>query len=365
MDRIYNFSSGPAAINIEILKQAQRDMLNCMDSGMSVLEMNHKAGFFGDIMARTSELFRELLNLDDRYEILFINGGAYLQFSMVPMNLMRKFKRAVYVDTDDWTRYAAKEAEKFGDVCLITSNGSETCRRIPELDIKTTDRNADYLYLCTNNTYAGSAFRPRKIPALFNMPLVADMTSNFMSEVYDINKFGLIFAAAQKNLGPAGICVVIADKKAIGSADERIIPRAMCYKAYADTNSMFTTPSTFSVYLIMLTLEWIRKNGGVSGMAELNNEKASMLYDVIDNSKLYQNRVASEDRSIMNVVFTTGCETSDARFVKEAQEKGLYNLAGPETHKGLRAGIYNGVSREAVCALTEFMKEYEHKYKGV
>ncbi len=248
---------------------------------------------------------------------------------------------------------------------IIAAHDNESCRRIPLVPPLSADADMDYLYLCTNNTYAGSAYRPWKIPETNGVPLVADMTSNFMSEVYDIKNFGLIFAAAQKNLGPAGICVVIADKNVIDAADAREIPRAMCYKAYAETGSMFTTPATFSIYLIMLTLEWIKKNGGVEAMAQINNEKAAKLYDIIDNSPLYQNSVAAEDRSIMNVVFTTGSETLDANFVTQAQQKGLYNLAGPETRKGLRAGIYNGVTPQAVCALAEFMKEYEHQYKGV
>ncbi|MFA0815654.1 MAG: 3-phosphoserine/phosphohydroxythreonine transaminase [Anaerofustis sp.] len=364
MSRVYNFSSGPAAINEEILKTIQHDMLDCMGSGMSILEMNHKSEFFGDMMDETSELLRELMHIGNDYEILYVNGGGYGQFSMVPMNLMNRNRKADYVDTDLWTKYAVIEAQKCGTVNVIASSAQAGYTYIPEIRREMISADADYLYMCTNNTASGSAYRPDKIPNSDRVPIVADMTSNFMSETYDINKFGLVFAAAQKNLGPAGVTVVIAKKTLIEQADEHRIPRIMCYKEYAKTKSTFSTPSTFAIYMIMLVLKWVKKQGGIPAMTQTNHQKASMLYDFIDNSTLYHNDVCREDRSIMNVVFTTGNDGLDACFSAEAAEHGLCNLSGYQGTGKLRAGIYNGVSVEAVNALVDFMKKFENEHKG-
>lgn len=364
MSRVYNFSSGPAAINEEILTAIQSDMLDCMGSGMSILEMNHKSEFFGDIMHQTSDLLRQLMHIDDSYEILYVNGGGYNQFSMVPMNFMIDHKKADFIDTDLWTRYAIIEAEKFGKVKIIASSADKDYTYVPRVTDNMISADADYVYVCTNNTASGTAYRPYKLPNTGSVPLIADMTSNFMSEGYDVNKFGLIFAAAQKNLGPAGICVVIAKKELIDKADETKIPRIMCYKEYAKTESTFSTPSTFSVYMIMLVLKWVKEHGGISEMSRINTLKANLLYDFLDNSKLFSNNVSTEDRSIMNVIFTTGNTKLDREFSLSAEKTGLCNLSGYQGVGALRAGIYNGVSMQAVCALVDFMKKFEIEHKG-
>ena len=364
MDRVYNFSSGPAAINIEILKAVQNDMLNCMGSGMSILEMNHRSDSFGDILAETSELFRDLMKIDDTYEILYVNGGGYMQFGMVPMNLMTKHKTAGFIDTDYWTQYAIDEADKFGKTTLIASSKDRAYTYIPKINEKEISIDLDYIYLCTNNTSSGTAFRPQRIPDVKGVPIVADMTSNFLSEPYDIDRFGLIFAAAQKNLGPTGVTVVIAKKELIKQVDENVLPRIMCYKEYAKTNSSFSTPSTFAIYMILLVLKWIKKRGGVFAMSEMNRLKSNYIYEYIDNSRLFQSQIKEEDRSIMNIVFSTRNPERDAYFVREAEKNGYYNLAGYQKVGGLRAGIYNGVDFEAVKSLVNFMKEFENKYKG-
>lgn len=364
MSRVFNFSSGPAAINEDILKIIQKDMLDCMGSGMSILEMNHKSELFGDILHQTSSLFRELMHINDDYDILYVNGGGYSQFSMVPMNLMIRQKKADFIDTDLWTKYAIIEAEKFGEAKIIASSADKDYSYVPFVSAEMVSSDADYVYICTNNTASGTAYRPFKLPKTGKIPLVADMTSNFMSEGYDINQFGLIFAAAQKNLGPAGICVVIAKKDLISHADEHKIPRVMCYKEYAKTDSTFSTPSTFSVYMIMLVLQWVKKQGGISAMSEINTYKSSLLYDYLDNSKLFNNNVSAQDRSIMNVVFTTENQMLDQDFSLKAQKAGLCNLSGYQGIGGLRAGIYNGVSIDAVKALVDFMKKFENEHKG-
>ncbi len=364
MDRVYNFSSGPAAINIEILKAVQKDMLNCMGSGMSILEMNHRSDFFGDLMAETSELFRELMEIDDSYEILYINGGGYMQFAMIPMNLMNEHKTAGFIDTDYWTQYAIEEAAKFGQTTLIASSKDKAYTYIPEIYKEKISNDLDYIYLCTNNTSSGTALRPHSIPIIKSVPIVADMTSNFLSESYDIDRFGLVFAAAQKNLGPTGVTVVIAKKELIEKADERVLPKIMCYKEYAKTNSSFSTPATFAIYMILLVLKWIKKRGGVSAISEMNLLKSNYIYEFIDNSQLFHSKIEKNDRSIMNIVFSTNDPKLDAHFICEAEKNGYYNLSGYKNVGGLRAGIYNGVDIEAVKSLVNFMKEFENQNKG-
>ncbi len=331
---------------------------------MSILEMNHRSAIFGDIMEACSMMLRELLGLDDSYEILYVNGGGSMQFSMIPMNLMRSPHSASYVDTDLWTKYAIAEAEKFGMVQIIASSADKNYTYIPEIPAENQLLETDYVYICTNNTASGTAYRPENIPKFISVPLVADMTSNFLSECYNINDFGLVFAAAQKNLGPTGVTVVIVKKNLIMDVDERTIPRIMCYKEYVETNSTFSTPSTFAIYMILLVLQWIKRQGGIQAMAERNAYKAELLYDFIDNSSIFRNDVHKRDRSLMNVVFTTGNARLDKTFETEAEKQGLCNLAGYQSLGGLRAGIYNGVGAEAVEALVAFMKNFERKYKG-
>ena len=360
MERVYNFSSGPASVDESILNILKDNMLNCMGSGMSILEMNHKSEFFGDIINQTSELIRKLMNISDEYDIVYVSGGGSMQFSMIPLNLMGLNHKADYIDTDYWTNYAIEEARKVGDVRIIASSREREYSYVPKVDKVMTNTDSDYVYLCTNNTASGSAYRPYKIPET-NSPLVADMTSNFMSENYDINKFGLVFAAAQKNLGPAGLTIVIIRKDLLKFSNVEKIPRILCYDEYVKTNSTFSTPATFSIYMVLEVLKWVDNMGGIAQMSENNKYKSKLLYDYIDNSKLFHNYVCEEDRSIMNVVFTTNDESLDKDFALKAAQNSLVNLSGYQGIGGLRAGIYNGVSKKAVEELIKFMKDYEKR----
>lgn len=361
--RVHNFSSGPAAVDESVLRELQNDMLDCRGSGMSILEMNHRSSAFGDIMEETSERLARLLSIPDNYEIIYVNGGGYFQFSAIPQNLLTISKKADFIDTDIWTKYAIIEAEKFGTASVIASSADKSYTYVPRITPDMVEPDADYLYVCTNNTASGTAYRPYKIPETGSVPLVADMTSNFMSEGYDISRFGLVFAAAQKNLGPAGVSIVIIRRDLLERADPNKIPRIMCYSEYVKTKSTFSTPATFAIYMILLVLKWVEEQGGIAAMSEQNHRKSMLMYDFIDNSRLFNCHAAVEDRSLMNVVFTTERDELDKCFAAEAESRGLCNLSGYAGIGGLRAGIYNGVSIESVNALVSFMKEFEKKYQ--
>jgi len=359
MNRVYNFSAGPSMLPEEVLKIARDEMLDWHGSGMSVAEMSHRSKWFEEIINKAEADLRELMNIPSNYKVLFLQGGAYTQFAMVPMNLMKKGK-ADYVNTGSWSKKAISEARKYGKVNVIASSEEANFSYIPDLDPKTFSRDADYFYITTNNTIYGTRYT--KLPETGNVPLVADMSSNILSEVIDVTKFGLIFAGAQKNMGPAGVVVVIIREDLISDTSPEV-PTMLQYKIHAENGSMYNTPPCFSIYMCGLVFEWLKKLGGVSEMQKINEEKAAILYDFLDNSKLFKGTVEKKDRSLMNVPFVTGNKELDAKFVKEAAERGLVNLKGHRSVGGMRASIYNAMPVEGVKALVAFMKDFEAKNK--
>jgi len=359
MNRVYNFSAGPSALPEEVLEIARNEMLDWHGSGMSVMEMSHRSKWFDDIIKKAEADLRDLMNIPANYKVLFLQGGAWTQFAMVPMNLMKKGK-ADYVNTGEWSKKAISEARKYGKVNVVASSEDATFSYIPELDPGTFSRDADYFYITTNNTIYGTRYT--KLPGTGNVPLVADMSSNILSEVYDVTKFGLIFAGAQKNMGPAGVVVVIIREDLITDVQPEV-PTMLQYKVHAENNSLFNTPPCYSIYICGLVFEWLKKLGGVPEMQKINEEKAAILYDFLDNSKLFKGTVRKQDRSLMNVPFVTGNKDLDAQFVKEAAENGLVNLKGHRSVGGMRASIYNAMPVEGVKKLVEFMKDFEVRNK--
>ncbi|HEY8422388.1 MAG TPA: 3-phosphoserine/phosphohydroxythreonine transaminase [Thermoclostridium sp.] len=359
MNRVYNFSAGPSVLPEEVLETARNEMLNWHGSGMSVMEMSHRSKWFDEIIKKAEADLRDLMNIPANYKVLFLQGGAWTQFAMVPMNLMKKGK-ADYVNTGEWSKKAISEARKYGKVNVVASSEDATFSYIPELSPDTFSRDADYFYITTNNTIYGTRYT--KLPETGNVPLVADMSSNILSEVYDVTKFGLIFAGAQKNMGPAGVVVVIIREDLITDVQPEI-PTMLQYKVHAENSSLFNTPPCYSIYICGLVFEWLKKLGGVPEMQKINEEKAAILYDFLDNSKLFKGTVRKQDRSLMNVPFITGNKDLDAQFVKEAEEKGLVNLKGHRSVGGMRASIYNAMPIDGVKKLVEFMKEFEVRNK--
>lgn len=359
MNRVYNFSAGPSVLPEEVLETARNEMLNWHGSGMSVMEMSHRSKWFDEIIKKAEADLRDLMNIPANYKVLFLQGGAWTQFAMVPMNLMKKGK-ADYVNTGEWSKKAISEARKYGKVNVVASSEDATFSYIPELSPETFSRDADYFYITTNNTIYGTRYT--KLPETGNVPLVADMSSNILSEVYDVTKFGLIFAGAQKNMGPAGVVVVIIREDLITDVQPEI-PTMLQYKVHAENSSLFNTPPCYSIYICGLVFEWLKKLGGVPEMQKINEEKAAILYDFLDNSKLFKGTVRKQDRSLMNVPFITGNKDLDAQFVKEAEEKGLVNLKGHRSVGGMRASIYNAMPIDGVKKLVEFMKEFEVRNK--
>lgn len=358
MDRVYNFSAGPSALPLEVLETAQKELVNYGNAGMSVMEMSHRSQAFADILAQTKADFKELMQVPDNYDILFLQGGGSTQFSMIPLNLMYKNHKADYIKTGNWAKKAYEQAIKVGDAKVIASSEDKTYTYIPKYDKSMLRPDADYLYICTNNTIYGTHFAPDRLPETGDIPLVADMSSNILAERYDVSKFGLIFAGAQKNMGPAGVTVVIIRDDLVGHADANI-PTMLDYKTHVDKDSCFNTPPTFNIYVCGLVFKWLKKMGGIDEMEKINKAKAAKLYDFIDNSKLFKGTVVPEDRSLMNVPFVTGNKDLDAEFVKESKAAGLENLKGHRTVGGMRASIYNAVTMEAVDALIDFMKKFE------
>jgi len=359
MDRVYNFSAGPSALPVEVLERARDEMLNWHGSGMSVMEMSHRSKWFEEIIKKAEADLRELMNIPSNYKVLFLQGGAWTQFAMVPLNLMKKGK-ADFVNTGYWSKKAIGEARKYGKVNIVASSEDENFSYIPELNPDTFSKDADYFYITTNNTIYGTRYT--KLPETGNVPLVADMSSNILSEVYDVTKFGLIFAGAQKNMGPAGVVVVIIREDLISDVQPEV-PTMLQYKVHVENGSMFNTPPCYSIYICGLVFEWLKKLGGVPAMQKINEEKAKILYDFIDNSKLFKGTVRKEDRSLMNVTFVTGDKDLDTKFIKEAEANGLVNLKGHRSVGGMRASIYNAMPIEGVKKLVEFMKDFEAKNK--
>ena len=355
MDRVFNFSAGPSMLPVEVLEQAQKEMLNYNGCGMSVMEMSHRSKWFEDIIQNAEKNIRELMNVPDNYKVMFVQGGGSTQFAMVPLNLMVKGSCDM-VCTGQWAQKALEEAKKFGEVNVIASSKDKVYNYIPALDKSKFNADADYFYITHNNTIYGTRFT--ELPDTGNVPLVADMSSNIMSEVIDVSKFGLIFAGAQKNIGPAGLTIVIMREDLIGKAKD-ICPTMLDYKTHADNDSLYNTPPCYPIYVSGLVFEWLKKNGGIAQMQKINEEKAGILYDYLDNSSMFRGTVVPKDRSLMNVPFVADDEAINAKFIKEATASGFVNLKGHRTVGGMRASIYNAMPIEGVKALVDFMKKFE------
>ena len=342
------------------LRKAAEQMLDYEGSGQSVMEMSHRSAEYKAIIENTEALLRELMHIPDNYTVLFLQGGASSQFAMVPLNLMTKSKKMDTVITGQWAKKAASEAKKFGEVNIIASSADKTFSYIPKVDKSMFSADADYVHITMNNTIYGTKYHT--IPDTGDIPLVADMSSCILSEDFDVTKFGLIYAGAQKNMAPAGLTVVIIRNDLIGHAPESC-PTMFDYKIHADNGSMYNTPPTYTIYMCMLVLEWLKSLGGISAIEKINREKAKLFYDYLDNSAMFKGTVVPEDRSLMNIPFITGNEELDAKFVKESKAAGFVNLKGHRTVGGMRASIYNAMPIEGVKSLIEFMKKFELENK--
>ncbi len=358
MARVYNFSAGPAVLPEEVLKKAAEEMLDYRGCGMSVMELSHRGKEFIHIIETAQTNVRELIGIPENYKVLFLQGGASMQFAMIPLNLMNKNKKADYVHTGQWSKKAIMEAKKHGEVNIVASSEEDNYKYIPRLDPATFSKNADYFYIVTNNTIYGTAYND--IPDTGDIPLVADMSSNILSEPIDVSRFGVIFAGAQKNMGPAGMTLMIIREDLVGKAADDV-STLLNYKTHVDGASLYNTPPCYSIYMAGLVFEWIKEKGGLDSIKKLNYEKAKILYDYLDQSSLFSSPVQKESRSIMNVPFVTGNKEIDAKFLEEASSRGLKTLKGHRTVGGMRASIYNAMPLDGVKALVKFMEEFEKK----
>ncbi len=356
MGRVYNFSAGPAVLPEEVLKEAAQEMLDYNGSGMSVMEMSHRQKPFQEIIEAAEADIRELMKIPDNYKVLFIQGGASTQFAMIPMNLMKNGV-ADYIVTGQFAKKAYKEAQKYGKVNVLASSEDQTFSYIPDCTDLPVSEDADYVYMCENNTIYGTKYK--KLPNTKGKPLVADVSSCFLSEPVDVSKYGLIYGGVQKNVGPAGMAIVIIREDLIREEVYPGTPTMLMYKTHADAGSLYNTPPAYSIYICGKVFKWLKKQGGLTAMKEYNEKKAKILYDYLDESRLFQSGVNKKDRSLMNVTFVTGSEELDARFVKEAKEAGLLSLKGHRSVGGMRASIYNAMPIEGVEALVAFMKKFE------
>ncbi len=356
MDRVYNFSPGPSMLPLPVLEKAQRELSCYGNTGMSVMEMSHRSKMYLEIYEQSVALLRKLMDIPDEYAVLMLQGGATQQFSAVPLNLLKQDGSADYVDSGNFAHLAAEEAKRYGSIRVVASSRNENYRFIPAMHTQMFDPNADYFHITTNNTIYGTRFT--KLPDVGRVPLVADMSSNILSEVYDVRKFGVIYAGAQKNIGPAGLCVVIVRRDLLGRAHP-LCPKLLDWQVETDSDSMYNTPNTYGIYMAKLCFEWLRDQGGVPAMEEINIAKAHMLYSFIDQSGLFKGTALPADRSRMNVTFVTGDEALDDKFIKEAAKAGLVNLKGHRTVGGMRASIYNAMPVDGVRALVDFMKQFE------
>lgn len=356
-DRIFNFSPGPAVLPYEVLIQAGKDIVNYNDKGMGLIEMSHRSKDFIAITDEAEALLRELLNIPNNYKVLFLQGGASTQFAMVPMNLLGGGKKATYLNTGTWSKKAIKEAKLFGDIQVAYSSEEMTFNHVPADADYQVNNDSEYLYFVSNNTIYGTQFQ--NFPKSDKM-LVCDMSSDILSRPFDVNPFGLIFAGAQKNMGPAGATVVIIREDLLDRTPDNV-PTMFRYKTHADKGSMFNTPPCFAIYVIGLVLKWLKKLGGLSAIEKQNREKAAILYDMIDSTDFFRGHARKESRSLMNVTFNLPSPELEAQFIKEATAKGLDGLKGHRSVGGCRASIYNAFPREGVEKLVSFMKEFEGK----
>ncbi len=356
MSRVFNFSAGPAVLPEEVLKEAAEEMLDYRGCGMSVMEMSHRSKVFDDIIKEAEADIRTLMNIPDNYKVLFLQGGASQQFAAIPMNLMKN-KKAGYIVTGQWAKKAFQEAKMYGEAVELASSADKTFSYIPDCsDLPITD-DMDYVYICENNTIYGTKFKT--LPNTKGKDLVADVSSCFLSEPVDVTKYGIIYGGVQKNVGPAGMVIVIIREDLIRDDVLPGTPTMLKYKTQADNDSLYNTPPCYDIYICGKVFKWLLKNGGLTAMKELNEKKAAILYDYLDSSKLFKGTVRKEDRSLMNVPFVTGNEELDAKFVKEATAAGFVNLKGHRTVGGMRASIYNAMPVEGVEKLVAFMKEFE------
>ncbi|HEX2939338.1 MAG TPA: 3-phosphoserine/phosphohydroxythreonine transaminase [Ruminiclostridium sp.] len=358
MKRVYNFSAGPSMLPEPVLKRAADEMLDYKGSGQSVMEMSHRSKVYDAIIKECEATFRRVMGIPSNYKVLFLQGGASSQFAMIPLNLLNGSGRADFVITGQWAKKAFAEASRYGKCTAIASSADKTFTYIPKLDPSTFDKGADYFYICMNNTIYGTKYA--ELPDTGNVPLIADISSCILSEPLDVSKFGLLFAGAQKNIGPAGLTVVIVREDLVGHARD-ITPTMFNYQTHVDNNSMFNTPPCYAIYICKLVLEWLEQLGGVEKMGEINREKAKILYDFLDSSKMFRGTVEKEFRSLMNVPFVTGNDELDKKFVKEAEAAGFVNLKGHRSVGGMRASIYNAMPVQGVRDLVAFMKDFESK----
>lgn len=354
--RIYNFSAGPAMLPVEVLQEAADEMLDYRGTGMSVMEMSHRSKAYEQIIQEAEKDLRELMNIPDNYKVLFLQGGASQQFAMIPMNLMKN-KVADYIITGQWAKKAYQEAKMYGTANAIASSADKTFSYIPDCSNLPISENADYVYICENNTIYGTKFKT--LPNTKGKTLVADVSSCFLSEPVDVTKYGVIYGGVQKNIGPAGVVIVIIREDLITEDTLPGTPTMLKYKIHDDNASLYNTPPAYGIYICGKVFQWIKKRGGLQAMKEFNEKKAAILYDYLDQSKLFRGTVEKADRSLMNVPFVTGNEELDAKFVKEAKAAGFENLKGHRTVGGMRASIYNAMPIEGVEKLVEFMRKFE------
>ena len=358
MSRVYNFSAGPAVLPEEVLREAADEMMDYRGCGMSVMEMSHRSKVYDTIIKEAEADLRELMNIPDNYKVLFLQGGASQQFAAVPMNLMKN-KKAGYIVTGQWAKKAYQEAKMYGEAVELASSADETFSYIPDCSDLDIADDLDYVYICENNTIYGTKFKT--LPNTKGKILVSDVSSCFLSEPVDVTKYGVIYGGVQKNIGPAGVVIAIVREDLITDDVLEGTPTMLKWKTQADNDSLYNTPPCYGIYICGKVFKWINKMGGLEAMKKHNEEKAAILYDYLDQSKLFKGTVRKEDRSLMNVPFVTGDADLDAKFVKEATEAGFVNLKGHRTVGGMRASIYNAMPKEGVEKLVDFMKKFEEQ----
>ena len=359
MSRVYNFSAGPAVLPEEVLKEAAEEMLDYRGCGMSVMEMSHRSKMFDEIINEAEQDLRDLMHIPDNYKVLFLQGGASLQFAMIPMNLM-KHRKADYIVTGQWAKKAWQEGAKYGEAVKIASSEDKTFSYIPDCSDLPIDDDADYVYICENNTIYGTKYKT--LPNTKGKLLVADVSSCFLSEPHDVEKYGILYGGVQKNVGPAGMVISVIREDLITDDVLEGTPTMMKFKTHADAGSMYNTPNCYCIYMCGKVFKWLKKQGGLAAMKEKNEKKAAILYNFLDESKLFKGTVVEKDRSLMNVPFVTGDPEKDADFVKAATAAGFVNLKGHRTVGGMRASIYNAMPEEGVQKLVDFMREYEKEH---
>lgn len=359
MSRVYNFSAGPSVLPESVLKIAADEMLDYHGCGQSVMEMSHRSKVYDDIIKEAERLLREIMNIPDNYKVLFLQGGASSQFAMVPLNLLNKSKKADFVITGQWANKAYQEASRYGEAHIVASSKDKTFSYIPKLDPSTFTKDADYFHICVNNTIYGTCYH--ELPDTGDVTLVGDISSCILSEPIDVTKFGVLYAGAQKNMAPAGLTVVIIREDLIGHSQD-ITPTMFKYETHSENGSMYNTPPCYAIYIAKLVLEWLKNDiGGLENMKKINEKKASIIYDFLDNSKMFRGTVVKEDRSLMNIPFVTGDPDLDAKFIKESIAAGFVNLKGHRSVGGMRASIYNAMPVEGCEKLVEFMKKFEEE----